>query len=257
MNALVVTFSQTGNTAAVARAIGRGLEAGGASADVRPIEEVDPGEWTEADLLAVGAPVFYYREPVNVADWIRRLPHRDGPVPVLTFNTNGGNPTNTFRRLARALRRKGGRVVGSYACPGFDTYGVYLGTLRKWGHPSEEDLAAAETFGRDAVAKAERVLAGEPVPEPRYPFVGGKTFRLSLLLRGPVMKWVLPKLWLDEAACIRCGLCAARCPTDNIRLAPAPVFADRCMYCYLCEKVCPRSAIVCDWRDLRKRMHAD
>jgi len=256
MKALVVHFSQTGNTAQVAGAIARGLESGGCErVDVRPIADVPAGEWLAYDVVGLGTPVFYYHEPPNVRDWVRQLEVRPRPAPVLTFNTNGGNPCNTLRRLQKMLRPKGGRVLGSFECFGYDTYPIYLKSFRQWGHPDAADLAGAEAFGRAMADKARRFLAGEAVPEAAYRFVGGKTFRLSVLCRKPILDRFFPRLNLAADLCVRCGACARACPTENIRLDPQPVFEDRCIHCYLCERVCPHNAIQCDWRRLTKMMN--
>jgi len=252
---LIVYFSQTGNTEAVARAIGGGLAAGGCGpVDLRPLHDVRPADWLAYDLVGLGMPIFYYHEPVVVRDWIKRLAAR--PVaPMFTFNTNGGNPGNTFRRVQKFLRRRGGRVLGSFECYGYDTYPIYLKSFRQWGHPDAADLAAAEGFGRRMAELASRFAAGEPVPETTYPFVGGKTFRLSLICRKPILDAFFPRLNLDPDLCTKCGTCRRRCPTGNITLDPYPRFANRCIHCYLCERVCPHNAIRCDWRRLTKAMN--
>jgi flavodoxin/ferredoxin len=256
MRALVVYFSQTGNTRQVAEAIAGGLcAAGAAPADLKPMEEVGPGDWLGYDLLGLGTPVFYYHEPPNVRDWIRRLSPRPAPGPALTFNTNGGNPCNTFRRMQKFLRPKGGRVLGSFECFGYDSYPIYLKSFRQWGRPDEADLAAAGEFGRRMAAVAGRMIAGQRVPEAAYKFVGGKTFRLSIICRKMVLDRFFPALNVQRDLCIKCGVCARRCPTRNITLDPWPEFARRCIHCSLCERVCPQSAIQCDWRRLTRLMN--
>ncbi len=255
MNALVVYFSQTGNTRQVAEAVARGLSNEGCeSITVRPIEKVGPEEWRGCDIFVLGTPVFYYKEPANVRAWIRGLAAR-APVPAFTFITHGGNPTNTFRRLQKLLKPKGGRVLGSFECFGYDTYPIYLKSFRQWGHPDAEDLASAETFGGEMAAKAGRFLAGELVSEAAYKFVGGKHFRLSWICRRPILNTFFPKLNLRQDLCTACGACAGACPTENIEMAPGPRFLDRCIHCYLCERICPQNAIQCDWRRLTKRMN--
>jgi len=255
VNALVAYFSQTGNTRQVAEAVARGLAVeGGESIAVRLIEKVGPEEWRGCDLFLLGTPVFYYKEPANVRAWIRGLAPR-GPVPAFTFITHGGNPTNTLRRMQRLLRPKGARVLGSFECFGYDTYPIYLKSFRQWGHPDAGDLAAAAEFGRTAARQAERFRAGEAIPEASYPFVGGRTFRLSILCRRPILDWMFPRLDLDRDLCTRCGACAKRCPTENIALDPWPAFADRCLRCYLCERLCPHNAIRCDWRFITRLMN--
>ncbi|MGB2938480.1 MAG: EFR1 family ferrodoxin [Phycisphaerae bacterium] len=255
MKALVVYFSQTGNTEQVARAVGRGLaEAGCEPVDVRPLAETSAEDWRAYDLFGLGAPVFYYHEPQNVRDWIRRLvPRRH--VPAFTFITHGGNPANTLRRMQRLLRPKGAHVSRSFECFGYDTYPIYVKDFRQWGHPDADELAAALGFGRDVADDAARMLAGEDVPEASYPFVGGKTFRLSLVCRRPLLDYMMPRLEVKRDLCTRCGACVRHCPTNNISLDPWPRFADRCIRCYLCERVCPHNAIQCDWRLMAKVMN--
>ena len=255
LSALVVYFSQTGNTEQVAAAIAEGLaETGAGPVDLRPLAEAGPEAWLGYRLLVLGTPVFYYHEPVVVRDWIRRLARAPAPKPVFTFDTNGGNPCNTLRRMQKMLRRRGGRVLGSFECWGYDTYPIYLKSFRKWGHPNTDDLARARAFGGEAAERARRFLAGEPVPEPVYRFVGGRLFRLSWICRKPVLDRFFPKLRLAADLCRRCGACARACPTGNILLQPDPLFLDRCIHCYLCERICPAGAIQCDWRRLTARM---
>ena len=56
---------------------------------------------------------------------------------------------------------------------------------------------------------------------------------------------------VDTAKCIKCGICAQRCPAGAIKLLPYPQF-DRslCVLCYCCHEMCPQQAIV-----LRHTLH--
>lgn len=47
----------------------------------------------------------------------------------------------------------------------------------------------------------------------------------------------------DPAVCNRCGLCAAKCPSSNIRMNDLPEYADRCELCMRCQSICPVNAI--------------
>ncbi len=53
---------------------------------------------------------------------------------------------------------------------------------------------------------------------------------------------------VQTSKCVRCGICAQRCPAKAIHLSPYPVFNRRtCVLCYCCHELCPQQAI-----DLRR-----
>lgn len=253
MKALIIYLSQTGNTERVAQAIAGGLADGGAEVELVPVERAGEADLDGADIIGIGTPVFYYHEPTIIRDLIQRMALQEKKLG-FTFITSGGNPVNTLRRMQKMLARKGVTVIGSFECFGYDTYPIYIKHFRKWGHPRAKDIDEARSFGRALTEKVARALEGEQPEPPRYKFVGGKTFRLSLLCRRPILDWTMPKIEADRERCAKCDQCRKRCPTQNIRLDPWPTFLDECIFCYMCERVCPHHAIRCDWRKVARRM---
>jgi len=249
----VVYFSQTGNTERVARAAARGLEATGAAVDLMRLEETDPAVLRDYDLFGLGTPVFYYKLPFNVARFIGAMRGMKGKH-AFGFLTHGGHTGNSLLRMQRRLAKKGVVLVDTFKCLGYDTYPPFIGTDRQLGHPDEAELSAAAAFGGGLIERRDRIRSGETGLIPTFRKRKGRWHRLSLLLTRPVVALISPRKRVDAEKCTKCGVCVENCPTGNIRLAPYPKFASKCVYCYWCERVCPEHAIVCDWTRMKKRI---
>jgi len=253
MKTAIIYFSQTGNTEKVARAIARGLDEAGSFTQLTRLEEVSKVDLGQFDLISLGTPVFYYKEPFNVKDYIKGLPSLKGKF-VFLFITTGGHPTNTLIRMAKLFEKKGATVIATFQAFGYDTYPPYIGQDRMKGHPTKRELKEAERFGRDLPGRLEKILSGDRSLLPGFKREYGKFFRLSLILKPPIIGLILPKKTIIQEKCTRCGLCAEKCPVGNIELRPFPEFGKKCIYCYLCERICPEEAIFCDWSFIKKRL---
>jgi len=49
---------------------------------------------------------------------------------------------------------------------------------------------------------------------------------------------------VDEKKCVKCGLCAKKCPTNSIILCPYPKINKKtCIRCFCCMEICPQHAL--------------
>lgn len=241
---LVVYFSLGGTTARVAGSIGVGLRAAGYQVDLCNLRDAQPPPLGGYDLLGVGSPVYYYRPPFNVMDYVNSLPSLEG-LPTFVFVLHGTYRGDTGKILRQALERKGTREVGYLHCHGADFYLRYLeeGYLFSPDHPTAEELARAEAFGRHvsaAVAGTEAIQREEDPPL-------GIIYRLE---RFVLNRWLVEEVYsrlfrVDKAKCTACGLCIEQCPTGNIAgdKDGRPVWGRRCLLCLNCEVKCPKEAI--------------
>lgn len=251
--ATIFTFSQTGATEQVAGNIVSGLQSRNVACESMDLLKVSPQAAADAELIGIGTPVFYYKEPLLVRNFIDRLPPAEGRA-AFTFITHGGNPVNTLRRLQKRLASRGYVVVNSFSCAGYDTYPMFLHRWRQWGHPAGKELQLARDFGSHLVDDVRMLLQEPHFVQPNYPFVGGKYFLLSLLLSGSRMRRFLPHPVPRPEVCIQCGVCARNCPASCITMTPFPTVGPDCIRCYLCERICPVQAWQLDWNRQRRRM---
>lgn len=242
--ALIAYFSQSGTTARVAEAIAAGLADAGYEADLRRIGRDAPRDLAGYDLIGIGTPVYYYRLPFNVSDYLAVLPDLGG-IPVFAFLLQGSHRFDAGNRLRHVLARKGGREVGYFNCRGEANYLGHLkeGYLFSPDHPTAGELAQARAFGRETAACAASGGYEPPADEPPPPAL----YRLERLL---LSRWLIEHVYsrlfrVDPAECTACGVCMETCPTANIRDdgAGRPLWGRNCLFCMRCEMDCPEDAI--------------
>jgi flavodoxin I len=116
MKALVVYDSVYGNTRVIAQAIGDAIPA---EVEVLPVGEVSASELEAYDLLIVGAPTHGGRPSEGVRAFLDQIqsPALEG-IDVAGFDTRVTNKLARILgfaapKIAKALKKKGGTLVGS------------------------------------------------------------------------------------------------------------------------------------------------
>lgn len=243
-NALIVYFSQNGTTAAVAEAIAEGVRHGGYSVDLSNLRKGPSPDFRGYSLLGIGSPVYYYRLPFNVTDYLETLPNLDG-ISAFSFLVYGSHAFDAANSLRNAFAARAGRDVGHFRCHG---EAHFLGHLREGylfspEHPSAQELAHATAFGAEVAQRASAGNRASPLREPPPPLI----YRFE---RFAANRWLVEQLYsrlfrVDPNRCTACGLCMHACPTKNIikNGRGHPIWGRRCIYCLSCEMLCPEEAI--------------
>jgi flavodoxin/ferredoxin len=254
---LMTYFSQGGTTALVAENIASGLRSAEYEVDLCNISDGAPPAVDGYGLLGVGLPVYYYRPPFNIADYLRELPDLEG-LPVFVFVLHGTYRFDAGTAVRRSLARKGGREVGYFHSYGLERWVGYLneGYVFSPDHPRDDELSRAVAFGREVAAHA----AGGEYRRPPDDAPPSPVYRLERFVTN---RWLAEQLYsrlfrVDAAKCNSCGVCLDRCPNGNISRDRngRPVWGRNCLLCLTCEMECPQRAVSspASWRILRPIM---
>jgi ferredoxin len=244
-HALVITYSQTGQTEIYGRLIAAVWKSAGLRAVTADVRSFNMATLPSFDLIMVGVPVFYWDVPSNVVGALSSAP-RLGGVPVASFVTyggDGGNQHNTAQRLLKLLWRRGGLPVGMETFGAVSTFAPTwsMGNERRiltFGHrPDEETYNRVRRY---AAAVLGRAREGTAVSY-------RKEFFPADFLRGrpsvAFNKIMTGRHTIDASACTACGICEKKCPVGAIDLRTFTVDTKRCISCLGCINNCPAGAI--------------
>lgn len=140
-----------GNTTKVAGAVAGVLDARISAPRATPYARL-----ADCQLLGLASGVYYGRMHEGLFQWLRGLPDAALPSEPAFIVSTSGLPFLAklwHAPLRRLLARKGFRVVGEFACRGFDTWGpLWLTGGLNRTHPDARDLARAERFAAGLAA---------------------------------------------------------------------------------------------------------
>lgn len=194
----------------------------------------------ECDGIVFAYPCYYSNLSKIVSDFIIENPllFRGKKIFIITtFALFSGDGTGCGARL---FKKYGADVIGGLHLKMPDSISDEK-VLKRSLATNKEIIRKAE---HKIEAAAKRLLDGNP---PQTGLGAGARIlgllvqRLWLYNQTKVYKDLLK---VDETACIGCGLCAAVCPMENIRLIDRKVTTEgKCIVCYRCVSRCPRQAI--------------
>jgi len=247
LSALVAYGSTQGKTGEVADAITEGLNAAGVRASAIRLDRLSlmPNRTRSIDILGVGSPVYYLREPAYMQKFIVDLPPLDGKK-VFVFCTTGMNRVGeTLFRLRQALAERGADVVGADSFSASMAYPPYRqrGLGNPEALPDATVLAEARQFGA-RMAKAPEL---QPVrlTEPSL----ATQLKARMLADPAFRRMLLPGVKLNTELCTGYGSCISRCYFSALQRedeGDVPVLTDACIQCLQCIASCPRGAIEVD-----------
>jgi flavodoxin/ferredoxin len=253
MNVLLIFFSQTGGTEKIAKKIQDGVLDSDNNCDMIEMKKADKLDLNEYDLIGIGTPTFYYRDPINVKNFIQTMKNGDGKHCFI-FCTHGSVIGNTFYYMQEELSEMGYMVIGdfdSYSASSLQFYPEIMHTIK---HPDEIELEEALNFGKSICDVSVRIKNGESDLIPKYNLIEDTWWvKQSKTLTLDVLRRVFPKFEINTDKCTKCLTCQENCPTGaiDVEADPPEIQKDSCIFCGYCEKSCPEEAIETNWKFMR------
>lgn len=240
---LIATFSQTGSTKKIADQLAKGLNASEFEVTHFKISKNHSPDPDEYDIIGIGTPVYFFRPPFIVQDFIRKIKNlkNKSSFVFITYGTHLGNCGNWIRRK---LKKKGSTDLGYFKSFGADYWLGYIkrGVMFSPDSPTEKEFSSATEFGKNI---AERYANKNPDVEPFDPTTPFIYQFERMLVARPSVKYMYSKTFKADSNCDLCGICIAKCPVHNITETKNGKlkWGSECLLCGTCELSCPKDAI--------------
>ena len=241
---MVLYFSGTGNSKYVAQRMAEALNQSLLSMNDR-IRSHDTSPVETDERLVIVTPTYAWRIPRLVRDWLLET-ELSGAKQVWFVMTCGSEIGHASRYNRTLCQDKGLTDMGTAQIVMPENY------IAMFDAPQADEA-------RCIVAKAQpdidRAIAA--VREGR-PFPPSRNRLYDRFMSGPVNPifyacFVRSNAFTASDACIGCGQCARRCPTNSITLRDGrPVWGKSCTHCMACICYCPTSAIEYGTKSLGK-----
>lgn len=242
--AVVLWFSQTGNTGEKGKIIAEKLNKEGVQVTSGDIRDTGLNSIKNLDLIVIGSPVFYYEIPDYVKKFIKSLPElTDIPVAsYVTYAGRSGNQHNAVCSVIEEMVNKGGIPVGLESFRSSNSF--VLGT------PDIYMEETAETGNKDAENFALYLL--EEIKNGRSSSFRKKlTLKESSISKGPFWwtKKFVTEHRIDREKCNGCKRCVELCPEKAIDPANYTIDLKRCTLCLGCINNCKEGAVKMKYND--------
>ncbi|NVM01569.1 MAG: 4Fe-4S binding protein [Candidatus Helarchaeota archaeon] len=254
MKVLIIFFSQTGGTEKIAEQIQKGILKNGNECEMVRIKDAKNKKLANFDLIGLGCPTFYYREPISVKLFIQKMDKVDGKHCFI-FCTHGSIIGNTFYYMNEALNKKGYLVIGAYDSYSESSIQFYPQPMHTAKHPDDIELREAEEFGQKVCEISLKIKKGEKSLIPKFELIENTWWaRDSKLATPEALRSISPEFKINIDKCTKCLTCQENCPVDaiDVEADPPEIQKDGCIFCWFCEKLCPEGAIEADWASTRQ-----
>ena len=219
MNVVEIIFSPTGGTQKVAHLIGKHWSDNTVTIDLSDAKtDFSKCAISSEDQVLVAMPSYGGRAPAAAMERMKQIPGNSANCTLVCVYGNRAYE-DTLVEMEDAAKRCGFRVIAAVAAVAEHSIIPQYAA----GRPDASDELQLAAFAAQ-IASKDSELTSLPGNRP-YKKAGGAG--------------LVPKVTRD---CVKCGLCAEKCPVQAIDAASFVADPKTCISCMRCVRQCPQSA---------------
>ena len=242
---MILVFSGTGNTLAVARLLADELG--------ETVREFTPDELTTPERAAIGSadnqiiwmfPTYSWGVPPVILNLISKSKFNFNPEASHFMVTTAGDDSGMIAdQWRKALSRRGISGSSAYSVQMPNTYTMMKGFDVDSPEVIESKLSAMPARVKEIASRISDATPGDDLVKGSWP-------RSKTRIVYPWFKryMITAKGFHTNDRCTRCGWCIRHCPLANITTDSSghPQWGNRCTMCERCYHGCPSHAV--EWR---------
>lgn len=227
-------FSGTGNTYLIAKEIKAVFDQKGYNVTLYRLEKSNPIEINMNHTIGIGVTAAFFSTYPLVWNFIKNLPPADG-TPLFFFDSLGGFAGGLNGPVKKVVTQKGYTPIGA------EDFVMPSNFSNK--PMNQEELTEKLRKNKTKAFNFVCALIKGNASWPTTPILGPLLYQFNMSIQPPVRMRSKFRISCDQQKCIKCGLCAKACSTNNIQMQEYPQFSDQCEFCMRCFAYCPGKAI--------------
>lgn len=257
MNIKLVSFSGTGNTDFLSKKISKSLQLikDFEVINLRVDDQIDNFEIEEGDLFGLGYPVFDYKPPRIIMEFLNNIRFSIKPIPVFIFSTYTTNPRDCNSHVIDLLKKKNYYVISQnkFKAPGASIFLYSNPKLLKSKTVFDKNI---ETEIMNFSQSIENSLSNFYTKPYIVPYNFDPLNKLHQSISNKLFGYLFYKNLKIDNKCNNCSLCIKNCPDNNLYIKDGKVTIsskNSCSKCLRCIKNCNKSAI--NFTSTKRRGH--